>query len=198
VARAGTAGDDGAARRCQCGPAPRAHSDQPDQWDGYAGARERLLQFIQAKAIKNVIVLTGDIHSSWANDIAHNPYAPGYNPATDALAVEFVCPGITSPFFTGGSAQLAKSFECLARATNPHTRFVDFEKNGYVVVDIDRSRAQAEWDHLDDVRNPDSAETLAAAVQVAAGANHVTQVQDKTGVPVPQCVPSVATGSLNP
>jgi alkaline phosphatase D len=170
----------------------------PDQWDGYAGARERLLQFIQSKAIKNVIVLTGDIHSSWANDIAHNPYAAGYNPATDSLAVEFVCPGITSPFFTNGSPQQAKGFECLARATNPHTRFVDFEKNGYVVVDIDRTRARAEWYHLDNVRNPDSAETLAAAVQVDAGASHITQVQDNTGVPVPQCVQQVVTGSLNP
>ncbi len=36
----------------------------PDQWDGYAGARDRLLRFIQGNGIKNVIVLTGEIHSS--------------------------------------------------------------------------------------------------------------------------------------
>ncbi|MFX4543546.1 alkaline phosphatase D family protein, partial [Acinetobacter baumannii] len=75
----------------------------PDQWDGYAGARERLLQFIQTKNIKNVSVLTGDIHSSWANNVARTPYAADYNQARDSLAVEFVCPGITSPFFTDGN-----------------------------------------------------------------------------------------------
>jgi alkaline phosphatase D len=163
----------------------------PDQWDGYAGARERLLRFIQAGRGKNVIVLTGDIHSSWANDVARNPYAAGYNPVTDSLAVELVCPGISSPFFTDTNPQIVKGFECIARANNPHTRFVDFEKNGYVVLDIDRQRARSEWYHLDDVRNPDSEETLAAAVQVDAGRHHITQVEDNTGVPVPQCVQQV-------
>ncbi|MBO0766461.1 MAG: hypothetical protein J2P50_17990 [Hyphomicrobiaceae bacterium] len=111
------------------------------------------------------------------------------------LAVEFVCPGITSQFFTDANPQVARGFECLARATNPHTRFVDFEKNGYVVLDIDPSRARGEWYHLDDVRNPDSPQILAAAVQVDAGANHITQVEDSTGVPVPQCAQQV-TDSL--
>jgi alkaline phosphatase D len=167
-----------------------------DQWDGYAGARERLLQFIKASRIDNVIVLTGDIHSSWANDIARDPYGAGYNPARDSLAVELVCPGISSPFFTDANPQLVKGLECLTRATNPHTRFVDFERNGYVVLDIDRSRARSEWYHLDDVRNPDSAEALVAAVQVDAGKTHITQVEDGTGIPVPQCVQQV-TGAPN-
>lgn len=164
----------------------------PDQWDGYAGARERLLQFIQTKNIKNVIVLTGDIHSSWANNVARNPYAADYNQARDSLAVEFVCPGITSPFFTDGNPQVAKTFECIARANNPHTRFVDLEKNGYVVIDIDSYRARSEWYHLDNVLNPDSPEFLAASVQVEAGKNYITQVDDRTGVPVPQCMPQLS------
>jgi alkaline phosphatase D len=164
----------------------------PDQWDGYVGARERLLQFIKAKSIKNVIVLTGDIHSSWANNVARNPYAADFNPARDSLAVEFVCPGISSPFFTNSNPRAAKAFECIARANNPHTRFVDLEKNGYAVIDIDIYRARSEWYHIDNVLNPDSTEILAAAVQVDAGKNYITQVDDRTGVPVPQCVQQVS------
>lgn len=154
----------------------------PDMWDGYADARDRLLQFIQANDIDNVIVLTGDFHSSWANDVARNPYAAGYNPATDSVAVEFICPGISSPFFTDPNPQVVKGLECLALGTNPHTRFVDFESNGYVVIDIDRYRARGEWYHLDNVRVPDSAESLAAAVEVNAGANHITYVEDYTAL----------------
>ena len=59
------------------------------------------------------------------------------------------------------------------------------------MLDIDRSRARSEWHHLDDVLNPDSAEALVAAVEVDAGKNHITQVEDGTGVPVPQCVQQV-------
>jgi alkaline phosphatase D len=166
----------------------------PDQWDGYAGARERLLQFIRTNNIDNVIVLTGDFHSSWANDIARDPYAAGYNPVTDSIAVELVCPGISSPFFADPNPQVVKGLECLLLATNPHTRFVDFEKNGYVLIDIDRYRARGEWYHLDNVRAPDSAQSLATAVEVKAGANHITHVEDGTGL-AGQCTQMTAAAS---
>ena len=48
----------------------------------------------------DVVVLTGDIHSSWAMDLTEMPYdAAMYDPATGegSLAVEFVTPAITSP-----------------------------------------------------------------------------------------------------
>jgi alkaline phosphatase D len=158
----------------------------PDQWDGYAGARERLLQFVQSNSIDNVIVLTGDFHSSWANDVARNPYAAGYNPVTDSLAVEFVGPAISSPFFTDPNPAIVKGFECLALGTNPHTRFVDLERNGYMVIDIDPYRARGEWYHIGNVREPKSAETLAAAAEVLAGGNYISYIEDHTGLAV-QC-----------
>lgn len=154
----------------------------PDQWDGYAGARDRLLQFIESKGIDNVIVLTGDFHSSWANDVARNPYGAGYSPATQSLAVEFVGPAISSPFFTEPNPAVVKGFECLALATNPHTRFVDLERNGYMVIDIDRYRARGEWYHIGNVREPETTQTLAAAVEVDAGANFISRVVDNTGL----------------
>ena len=40
----------------------------------------------------NLVALTGDIHSSWGNEIAGNPFVPGYA----AQGVEFVCPAVTS------------------------------------------------------------------------------------------------------
>ena len=46
----------------------------PDQWDGYLASRNRFLTHLQTNTIKNVVVLTGDIHSSWGNDIAFNPF----------------------------------------------------------------------------------------------------------------------------
>ena len=40
----------------------------PDQWDGYAPARDRLLTHLVTANINNNVVLTGDIHSSWCAD----------------------------------------------------------------------------------------------------------------------------------
>jgi alkaline phosphatase D len=165
----------------------------PDQWDGYAAARERLLGFVKSNDIGNVVVLTGDIHSSWANNIALDPYRATYDAAVDSTAVELVCPGISSPFFIDGDAAVAQRFECIAVANNPHTRFVDFEHNGYVIVDIDRYRTSGEWYHLDDVQDPVSAESLAAAVTVEAGHGFISQVDDTTGL-ASRCTPA-ATGA---
>jgi len=117
----------------------------PDQWDGYDAARRRLLEAIQE--IRNVVVLSGDLHSSGATELSPDPYDPAmYDPETGAgsLAVEFVTPGITSPAFPAGGNQ---SFLPAILADNPHIRFADIENRGYTVIDADRERVQATWYH---------------------------------------------------
>lgn len=151
-----------------------------DQWDGYAAARARLLGTLQAQGIANTVILTGDFHSSWAHDVALSPYdAAAYDPATGAgsAAVEFVGPAISSPFFVDPDPALVKGLEQFALLNNPHTKYVDLERNGYMVVDIDAYRARAEYYHIDDVLNPTSGEILAAAVEAQAGSNHAVLVE---------------------
>ena len=45
----------------------------PDSWNGYRGSRDRLLEYIGAESIDNVVFLTGDVHSSWVFEVP----APG-------------------------------------------------------------------------------------------------------------------------
>ena len=40
-----------------------------DQWPGYEISRRRLLQFFHERKIANPVVLTGDIHLNWVNDL---------------------------------------------------------------------------------------------------------------------------------
>lgn len=71
-----------------------------DQWDGYYANRKRLYTHIKDNNIDNFVVLTGDIHCSWGNDLAEYPLIPfAYNGNTGegALGVEFVVTGISSP-----------------------------------------------------------------------------------------------------
>jgi len=47
-----------------------------DFWDGYPASRQQLLAQLRQHSIGNNVILTGDAHSSWASDIAENPFDP--------------------------------------------------------------------------------------------------------------------------
>ena len=139
----------------------------PDAWDGYTAERERVFDLIDDNGITDFVVLTGDIHTSWAADLprnAGNPYDPvtrtGYEPATatGSRGVEFVTPSITSdnfneilaheagapePFPEGSSAP----FEAGTMAENPHIKMVDLDRHGFMTLDVTPERIVAEWFH---------------------------------------------------
>jgi len=149
----------------------------PDAWDGYPAARERVLRQIQRGAIDNVVVLTGDVHSSWALDLALDPFDPrAYDPATGrgALAVELVCPAISSSP-PGKDPADAAAREAEYRERLPHLRYLDFWQRGYGVLDLDRERARAEWWHVEGVDRRGLGEHLGAALETRSGANHLAR-----------------------
>jgi alkaline phosphatase D len=69
-----------------------------DSWDGYNAERTELMTYLKANAIKNVVVLTGDIHAAFAGQVmdTFDPGTPGAPATATPVAVEFVGPGITS------------------------------------------------------------------------------------------------------
>ena len=169
----------------------------PDQWDGYNAERDRLFDHITGNGIDNVVVLTGDVHTSWANDLTPDPYNPlVYNPTSGegALGVEFVTPSITSANFENlGPAGVAAA-EQGTKADNPHVKYVDFDDHGYFILDLDAARAQADWYYVDTVLQPSDAERHAAAWKSDAGANHVS----RAAAPAPAGAPAPATPAAAP
>lgn len=145
-----------------------ANPINPDQWDGYRAARQRF--FDMAKEATNVVVLTGDIHSSWAFDLAEDPdgdYSPGSG--TGSVGVEFVVPGVTSPGLGFDAA-------AIVMAANPHLQWVELESRGYVVLDVDEARVQASWWFVADVTTPEGGEeSLAAVWATYEGTNYVVE-----------------------
>ncbi len=121
----------------------------PDQWDGYRAERSKLLNDIMNKSIENVVVLTGDIHTSWANDI---PLDTNYNPITGAgsVGVEFVTTSITSASFDFSSLPIPVD-ETFIKDNNTHVKFVNLEEKGYLILDINKTRTQADWYYVDTV-----------------------------------------------
>jgi alkaline phosphatase D len=142
-----------------------------DQWDGYRAERSRVLQLIESGGIDNVVVLTGDIHTSWGMDIVTESADPiFYNPLTGAgsVAVEFVATSVTSP----GLAQLAVVQDVL-RVLNPHIKYVDLARKGYLLLDITPERVQGEWWYVDTVEAPSDTEAFGAACYSVDGGNHL-------------------------
>lgn len=162
----------------------------PDQWDGYAPSRTRLFRHLADNHIGNNVVLTGDIHSAWCNDLAFNPWDTGsYDAATGrgVVGVEFVSPAVTSPGPIPDPAQAVPTAAVL-RATSPHMKYVDLYRRGYVLVDADAERVQGEVWHVPtvDARNP--GETFSAAFVNLAGANGLR----------PAAVPSASRDEFDP
>ena len=131
-----------------------------DTWDGYQAARDRVLDFLDTEKMRDVALLAGDIHSSWALDVPRNPWR-GYTPSTGAgsLAVELITPAVSSPplFADAAIRQMAPGL----RLALPHLKFLEGENRGYLLVDMDAKRLQAEWYHVPGVLQRSPRETKA-------------------------------------
>ncbi|MBC8073102.1 MAG: alkaline phosphatase D family protein [Deltaproteobacteria bacterium] len=155
-----------------------------DQWDGYPAARTRLFELIRERAPTNLVVLTGDIHSSWAFDLADDPFGDGYDPSTGAgsIAVELVTPSITSPGFPVDSA-------AQFMASHPHLKWGNLVDNGYVLLDVTPERLQASWWLVADVTSTSGgAESVAAVWSIADGTSHLVE-DDAPAPPVESPAP---------
>lgn len=147
-----------------------------DQWDGYRAARARF--YDMAESVPNLVVLTGDIHSSWAFDLARDPRGE-YDPKTGAgsVGVEFVTPGVTSAGFPTNAATAAM-------VSNPHLQWAELTQRGYVVLDIDTERVQASWWFIDDVEDLEGdTQRFESAWAVYDGTRHLVQ-EDEPAAPV--------------
>ncbi|MEV1154677.1 alkaline phosphatase D family protein [Micromonospora chokoriensis] len=111
-----------------------------DAWDGYRASRSRIQTGWQQRGVRNPLVLTGDVHKSWANELKAD-YA---NPSSATIGTELVCTSITSAGNGTGSTTIPNA------ATNPHLKFHS-DRRGYVRTTISRSQVRADFRALNTV-----------------------------------------------
>ncbi|MCX8112492.1 MAG: alkaline phosphatase D family protein [Bacteroidia bacterium] len=152
----------------------------PDQWDGYPAERRRLMDTIIQNNINNVVILTGDIHTSWGNDL---PFGPGsYNSSTGAgsTAVEFVTPSITS----ANAAFLGNiSNPSIVISQNPHVKYVDLSRHGYLLIDVTPQRVQGDWYYANTISQPTPGEAPGQSWYVQAGERFLRRASGPTVAP---------------
>jgi alkaline phosphatase D len=116
-----------------------------DQWTGYEAERQRLLQFFATRKPSNPIVLTGDIHSSWVNDLQVN----ASDEKSPVVATEFVGTSITS----GGDGSAMPDRIKTVMANNPFLKFYNGQR-GYVSCEVSPTQMHARYQGLDYVSKP--------------------------------------------
>jgi len=150
-----------------------------DQWQGYQ-ARNRLVSFLRENAISNVVVLTGDVHSSWAMDVTVDDGSYTEETRDAAVAVEFVAPGISAA--PGIPQNIATAF-----ASEPHVRDYENERRGYLILDLQPDKAQSDWFLLDGVGEGEGNESPWASWAVMDGKSSLVEMNgpeaDNEGAP---------------
>ncbi len=151
-----------------------------DQWDGYRRQRQRLYDSLLLHT-RNLIVLTGDLHTAWACDLPLNNYAPftGENTA----GVEFVATSITSAKIR--SVNLSAVMQWM----NPHVKFTDLKRYGYFILDVTPERAQAEFVFIDDVEKPTYMATIGPAWATRHGSRRLVPAALSTPPTYPPLAP---------
>jgi alkaline phosphatase D len=121
----------------------------PDTWDGYEWARERLYALSRRSGAGDLIFLTGDSHSFWANRLADAKGRPS--------GIELGTAGITSPGDFLESAfgpETARKLDRVFTAHNPEVVWTDNMHQGYVRLVLARTGAQASFVAVDTVLSP--------------------------------------------
>ncbi|MEO6472096.1 MAG: alkaline phosphatase D family protein [Aeromicrobium sp.] len=151
----------------------KASASNTDEWDGYTADRRRVLEHLVTEEIGNVVFLTGDVHTAWANDVPAGQSGP-------SVATEFVVNSITSnntDDFMGTKPRTASlALEALIQAENPHVRFVNLDDHGYSVLNVTPDGVQMDWHAISDRRDPEARSRLLTSWSVASGTSYVAPV----------------------
>lgn len=116
-----------------------------DAWDGYPAAREWLYDALRDSKAEGVIVVTGDTHTWWANDLK----------ARDGkhVGVELGVNSVTSPSpyrksFLGGKGA---EYALLTNQENKDVRYLSGEDHGFIDLTLTREAATARFIAVDTI-----------------------------------------------
>jgi alkaline phosphatase D len=142
-------------------PGPSQFQSNLDQWDGYAPDRDRFLRFLDSSGIASAVVLAGDMHASWFSDLKLD----FDDPASRVVASEYVGTSISSGFAPEDDAALKQANPVL----NPHVRFFDGARRGYLRLDLDQQRLLVEQRSVDTITSRTAPVRTTAAFATEAG-----------------------------
>ncbi|MET0728707.1 MAG: alkaline phosphatase D family protein [Acidimicrobiales bacterium] len=114
------------------------HATNTDQWDGYLEDRRRLVMALSARRAGSIII-SGDIHSSWAIE---GPV----DEAGQAVAVELVCPpSATTPVGQLLPPGVGARLGPVITEEVPGVRWAEMDEQGFLTIELTNDEARAAW-----------------------------------------------------
>lgn len=131
-----------------------------DKWAGYDVERQEIMDFFDERDIPNPIVLSGDIHTSFVNELKTD----FDDPKSATVGTEFVGTSISS----GGDGSPKLSYTDGMLAENPFVKFHNAQR-GFVRCDVRPTEWRSDYRVIDSVIRKDSPLRTAASFVVADG-----------------------------
>lgn len=148
-----------------------------DAWDGYPASRERFYETCAQAGADGLIVVTGDTHTWWANDLKRRDGR--------AMGVELGVHSVTSasPYrkeFLGGKGA---EYALLTAKENASVRYLSGEHHGYIALTLSRDAATARFIAVDTIDGADYNAFEKAAFTIRKS-NGVAQFVDVDGLSI--------------
>lgn len=131
-----------------------------DQWPGYEIERRRVLNFMHERKVKNPVVLTGDIHTNYANELLIDFDDLG----SRSVGTEFVGTSISSG---GDGTATPKNLDRIL-AENPFVKFHNAER-GYVRCEVTPKSWKTDYRTVEYVTRPGAPVNTRASFVVESG-----------------------------
>ena len=115
-----------------------------DNWRGYPYEKQKLLSYFSKFKYKNIVLLSGDSHSSWAFSVLDS--------VGDQVAFEFGVPAVSSGNWGDFNSldQIADwELKLMASENNDHLKYVSLGKNGFTVTRILENKVEQRWYFID-------------------------------------------------
>jgi len=141
-------------------PDPAIRRMHMDKWDGATAARDRLFAAVADARLRNLVVVTGDVHHNCAGELKRD-FA---DPESPTLGVEFIGTSISSG---GDGSDTTARFKALLQQ-DPHLKFYNNQR-GYVRHVVNSKRWQADYRVLDKVSVRDGNVSTRASFVVEDG-----------------------------
>ncbi|MGW5360178.1 alkaline phosphatase D family protein [Actinopolymorpha pittospori] len=132
-----------------------------DAWDGFPAARKRITDTFVSGRVRNPVIVTGDWHSTFVNDIKHD-FDVADSPV---IATEFVGTSIT----TNGDGEVYGPYYGPMIKYNPHIRFFDGDRRGYVRCSVDKKEWRTDLRMVERVARADAPVSTFASFVVEDG-----------------------------
>ncbi|WP_252176262.1 alkaline phosphatase D family protein [Endozoicomonas sp. 4G] len=120
-----------------------------DAWDGYAYEREVVLSMAK-KLSKNFVVLAGDTHNAWANDLKDSH--------GDLVGVEFASASVTSPglesYLSIAPEDVVPTEEWIVNTVDD-LKYANANNRGFMTVTFTPEKVSSIWNFVDTIGSTD-------------------------------------------